>query len=314
MAVAKCSDEDFMRMFEAHGADGVAKRLGMGARAVYSRRRRLEVKIGGAIKSPLEMELTNGLHHPRWLTETVTDGYVLIGSDAHYWPGRITTAHRGFVKFAKKLQPKIIIMNGDVMDGASISRHPSIGWEDAPSVVDEITACQERLSEIQKAAPNARRLWPLGNHDSRFESRLAAVAPEFAKVEGIHLKDHFPYWEGCWSVKINDDVVVKHRHKNGIHAVHNATMWAGKTMITGHLHSMKVSPFSDYNGTRYGVDTGTLADPYGDQFRAYCEENPVNWRSGFCVLRFVNGRLMWPQLAHAFDEGKIDFQNEVWDV
>jgi hypothetical protein len=27
---------------------------------------------------------------------TVKDGVVLVGSDAHYWPDIISTAHRGF--------------------------------------------------------------------------------------------------------------------------------------------------------------------------------------------------------------------------
>jgi hypothetical protein len=49
----------------------------------------------------------------------------------------------------------------------------------------------------------------------------------------------------------------KHRMKGGIHAAHNNTLHAGTTMVTGHLHSVKVTPFSDYNGTRWDVDTGT---------------------------------------------------------
>jgi hypothetical protein len=95
-------------------------------------------------------------------------------------------------------------------------------------------------------------IWTLGNHDSRFETRLATVAPEFARLYGHSLKDHFPAWSACWRCDINDDIVVKHRHKGGIHATHTSTMWAGKTMVTGHLHSQKVSPFTDYNDTHHG--------------------------------------------------------------
>ena len=101
--------------------------------------------------------------------------------------------------------------------------------------------------------------------------------------------------------------MVKHRYKGGLHATHNNTASAGKTMITGHLHSAKVTPYTDYTGTRYGVDTGCIADPWGPQFE-YMEDNPRNWRSGFCVLTFHKGKLLQPQLALVHDPDHIDFQ------
>jgi len=140
------------------------------------------------------------------------------------------------------------------------------------------------------------------------------VAPEYAQMHGVHLKDHFPRWRPCWSVWINDEVVVKHRYKGGIHATHNNTVNSGKTTVTGHLHSLKVTPFDDYNGTRWGVDTGTLAEPNGPQFLNYMEDNPRNWRSGFVVLRFVRGRLLWPQLVSVLDQDTIDYCNQAVTV
>lgn len=70
---------------------------------------------------------------------------------------------------ARELKPVAIVQNGDVFDGASVSRHPSIGWESKPTVVDEINACKERLAEIEDAAPWAKRIWTAGNHDLRYE-------------------------------------------------------------------------------------------------------------------------------------------------
>lgn len=243
----------------------------------------------------------------------VEDGVVLIASDCHYWPGDPSTAHRALVMAMRKLKPAAVIMNGDVLDGATISRHPPINWEDRPSVISEIEACKARLDELTTAYPKALRFWTLGNHCARFESRLAAVAPEYAKLHGFHLHDHFPDYSPAWSVWINDSVVVKHRFKGGIHATHNNTIWAGKTMVTGHLHSLKVTPFTDYNGTRWGVDTGTLADPFAPSFE-YLEDGPRNWRSGFVVLTFRDGRLMWPELVAVVDEGRVEFRGEYHNV
>ena len=577
--------------------------------------------------------------HPGMIDLKVKDGVVMIGSDSHYWPGIISTAHRGFVHLAKKLQPVIVIKNGDEMDFPKLSRFAPIGWENRPNVVNEIEAAQARLTEIERAAPNAVRCWPVGNHDcldsetelltrrgwvrhediktddlvfsmidetrkaewtpinevvrfpfdgelvsvemskismrmtpnhrvpcyrlnwrtgkveifeyrradslpygasipmcgeiesqeypltddqlrlagwiltdgsiapynsltlfqskekgineidtllarmgiaanrrvrrraitqvcgrilkqapldsvewlisgehgkaikkwlpqkavmpdwaqclsarqfqilleaiiagdgtwdgvvkarrcaviygrkpfldslqaltvqhgwrsriyvdtrgntrlwvnrqqtfrferpnvkrehyagtvwclrvshenflvrrngaayftgnSRFETKLATIAPEYAHIHGVHLKDHFPFWRPCWAVQLNDDTIVKHRYKSGVHATYNNTLHSGKTIITGHLHALKVTPHSDYKGTRFGVDCGSLADPYGPQFYNYTELNPLSWRSGFVVLTFKDGVLLWPEIAFVRSEGVLDFRGELISV
>jgi hypothetical protein len=253
---------------------------------------------------------------PHRLNAQVKDGVVIIFSDAHYWPGIVTIAHRAVVALTKQLKPKLIIANGDLIDGATISRHARIGWDNRPPLHEEVETTKERLHEVMMAAPKARRIWSLGNHDARFETKLANTSPEYAKVHGVSLKDHFPHWEPCWAIHINDNVVVKHRYKGGMHAVHNNALWSGKTMITGHDHHLRVHPFNDYNGLRWGVSTGTLANPDGPQFVDYTEDNPKNWRSGFVVLDFKDGELLWPTVVHVIDEkrGLVQFGRELLKV
>lgn len=245
-----------------------------------------------------------------------TDGIIIVGGDAHYWPGPASTAHRAFCHFIKKLKPRVVVMNGDALDACSISRHPPIGWNHIPSVKQELEVCQERLGEIERASGKALRFWTLGNHDARFETRLAQVAPEFKDVHGISLQDHFPNWTGCWSLFIGGvgGVVIKHRGRGGAHAPFSNTVNSGCSIVTGHLHSAKVSPFTDYNGTRYGVDTGCLADPYAAAFQDYLEDSFRNWRSGFCVLTFKNGRLLYPELVSVFEDGVVEFRGELVEV
>lgn len=311
-----CPDNEFIELFETHGANETARRLGLNPRNVYYRRARIEKKIGRQLVSPNQGPVLyrHGITHPQWVEHGVKNGVVIVGSDAHYWPGIETTAHRGFVRFIKELKPSLVVLNGDIIDGATVSRFQPIGWETRPTLIQEIEACQGRLGEIERAAGKARKIWTLGNHDGRFETRLATVAPEYAKIHGVHLQDHFPLWEPAWAVIVNGNTVIKHRFKGGLHAPHNNTLWAGKSILTGHLHSMKVQPISDYNGTRWGVDTGTLAEPYGPQFRDYTEQNPLSWRSGFVVLTYENGDLRWPELAHAYADGKIDFRGRTVNV
>jgi hypothetical protein len=316
MAAPRCSKAEFLALWEKHkgNADDIAVELGLRSpRAVFERRKHIERSEGLVLKAGLKESVTKLKRKPRLHTE-VKNGVVIVASDAHYWPGEPSTAHRALIKFIRELRPSVVVMNGDVFDGASISRWERIGWDSRPTVKQELEACEERLTEIEDVAKGAERYWPLGNHCARFETFLAKNAPQYEGVKFTSLKDYFTKWKPCWSLFVNDDTVIKHRFKGGIHATHNNTMWAGKSIVTGHLHSLKVTPFSDYRGTRYGVDTGTLADPYGEQFVDYTEDGPKNWRSGFAVLTYSNHRLLWPELVHVLEEGMVEFRGKVYDV
>lgn len=315
------SEAEFVELWNTHkSARKVAQALGIATEAVYGRRRSIEnrrgIKLEAADVRAKHYEHLHTAHHHKYRHHLgIENGVVLVFSDAHFWPGIRTTAFKGLMWAVKELQPKAIINNGDAFDGASISRHPRIGWDSKPSVIQELKACEASLGEIEEAAGKAKLIWTLGNHDARFENRLANTVPEFMHTKGFKLNDHFPNWTSCWSCWPTEEVVVKHRYKGGIHATHNNTVTSGKSIVTGHLHSLKVTPYSDYGPhTRYGVDTGTLADADGPQFTDYLEDNPVNWRSGFAVLTFHNGRLLWPELVHRFAEGKIEFRGNVIDV
>ena len=319
MPAPKITRAEFVKLYEELGPNEMARRLDLALSNIHQRRSSIERTIGRSLVGPNKVGTKNGVQRPivnhehRAVVE-VWDGTVIIGSDAHYWPGIVTTAHRAFVHFVAKFQPKCVILNGDVFDGASISRHPSIGWESKPSVIPEIEACKARLVEIETAAKNAKLLWTLGNHDARFETSLANRAPEYAKVHGVHLKDHFPYWQPAWSCWLNNDVVVKHRLKGGIHATHNNTMGSGRSIVTGHLHSLKVTPYTDYNGTRWGIDCGTLAGgATAPQFVNYLEDAPANWRPGFVILTFKDGHLLVPEVVQVSDrfDDSVEFRGEV---
>lgn len=317
MSAPAHSDEEFIELWKHHGTPAkVAKVIGTTLRNVQYRRARIEARHkislptqadrGSNHKSPTQHAAVHKL--------SIVDGQVIVFSDAHFWPGIRTTAYKAVLRFVRELRPCAIICNGDAFDGASISRFPRIGWDKTPSVIAELKACKAALGEIEELAGRARLIWPLGNHDARFETRLANTASEFEGVTGFHLKDHLPAWTPCWRVDINSDVVVKHRSKGGIHATRNNTLHAGKTMVTGHLHQLKVTPYADFNGNRYGVDTGTVAEPEGPQFENYLESGVPDWRSGFVVLTFKGGKLLMPQLVQKWAEGFVEYAGNVIDV
>lgn len=250
--------------------------------------------------------------YPWRVSLEIKDGTVLVAGDCHYWPGEPSLMHRAFVAACKEYKPKAVIIDGDVIDAPTISRFPPIGWESRPKLIDEIETAKERLFEIEKASGRAQRIWTLGNHDARFETRLATVAPEYANIHGVHLQDHFPLWQAAWAAWINDDVVVKHDYKGGVYACRNNTLNAGKTMVTGHFHAAQVVLFTDYNGTRYGVDAGCIADVDHKAFVDYTRDNPKSWRSAFCVLTFKDGKLLQPELVLKWNEKSVQFRGVIF--
>jgi hypothetical protein len=315
----KTTDEEFIKIWNNNpSATEVSKILGISLTNIHKRRRAILKRHGIVLMSPDPRSPTFNVTIPNngvRVEVEITNGVIVVGSDSHYWPGIISTAHRAFVKIIKDLKPQMVIMNGDAFDGAKISRHPVSGFEARPSVKQELEAVTDRLGEIEKVCGNAKLHWTWGNHDLRFNTRIAQLVPEYEGVTGFDLTHHFPRWKFSTSIMVNNHTQIKHRLYNGIHAVYNAALKSGVSMVTGHLHSLKVTPWTDLTGTRYGVDTGSLADVWGDQF-AYTEDSTRNHRSGFAVLTFYNGKLMPPELVEVIneEEGLVYFRGKVISV
>lgn len=317
-----CTDTEFIQLWgQLESAARMAEHLQINIRAVHLRRRWIEqhynITLGASDHRGLAYDKRPQSFSPlKQIDLGILDGTVIVFSDAHFIPNQRSTAFKGLLWAIQEFKPKAVICNGDAFDGSSISRHDVTDLPQT-SVIQELKACQAMLGEIEEIAKDVRHnvklLFTFGNHDVRFANRLAQHAPQFKDVKGFKLTDHIPDWEFCWSVWATPNCIIKHRYKGGIHATHNNTVNAGVSIVTGHLHSLKVTPFSDYKGARYGVDTGTLAEIDGPQF-TYAEGNPSNHRSGFAVLNFFNGTLLLPELVQKFDEDLIEFRGEVIDV
>jgi hypothetical protein len=158
MAAPKCTEAHFIKLFkELKSPTAVAKVLGVTPRSVEARAQRIRF-----LGEQLPVESKNSVHHENRYSKAISqieisDGYILIGSDAHIWDTNWTCAQRAFIQFAKDLKPHTVILNGDVFDGASVSRHASIGWEQSPTVKQELESAVEFCDQVLKASPNSKR-------------------------------------------------------------------------------------------------------------------------------------------------------------
>jgi predicted phosphodiesterase len=333
------SDEEFIAKWHEYPSPAAfSKVTGVNVRNIMARRRSIEVRHKikldtdpvykqNRIKELAEVakierekreeklkERLEATQHSVRRGMEMEEGRVIIFSDAHFTEST-TTSFKALIKFIEYFKPKAIICNGDAFDGAVLSRFPKINFDRQPSVLDELNYCKTHLEAIEKVRPaGAKLIWTLGNHDMRYEAALVARAPEFSGVDGFNLKYHFPNWETCWSFWVNDDTVIKHRHKGGRYAGYQNVQASFCNIFTGHTHVLTCSPISTFDQKTYwGVQTGTLADPNDEAF-SYCEDSARDWRQGFIMASWERGRLLMPEMIMACGEDEVEFRGEILQV
>jgi hypothetical protein len=317
MAARKVEDEALLEaMRTTNSPTLLAKQFNVSVRAMTTRMRAIGVPPLAHAALARKQAATVAHESVGRLKMDITDGRAVVFSDAHFQPDCISTANRALVKMLPDLRPSVVVCNGDALDGAGISRWPKMFGSTPPTPAAELRAVDERMDEIADAAKGARRIWTLGNHDIRLHSYIQSAAPALADMDAMDLRRLFPRWDFAWSLWVNDNTIIKHRFKGGIFApANNVKNALGMSFITGHLHSLKVMPISAYadKPTSYGVDTGMLAEPEWEAF-GYREDSPADWRSGFVVLTWRDGRLLWPEVVSVLSEGKVEFRGEILEV
>lgn len=320
------SEQEFINLWRDLKSVAEMSRLtGLSERALYARRNRIEAKTGALLAASCPDKAVK--HDPnvaKLITTSrrdvnrleLSNGVVLVGSDAHYSPGHISVAHKALCNLLTDIgsEVKAAILNGDLLDGGSISRHPRIRWRQQPSVKDELEAVLARTGEIEKAAPpGCKLLRTYGNHDARFESRLSAMVPQYEGLAGFMLRDHLPKWQDSDRIDINADTVVLHDWHSGVHSGWNDVLKGGGfNTVTGHTHEFSAKAHKGFGGTRYGIKTGMLADDFQPEFDYRLGKPGMNWQSGFVVLTWCDGMLLHPEFCAVRDDGCAYFRGKLY--
>lgn len=252
---------------------------------------------------------SNKMHQKTWayppvLTPEEPIRTVLAGGDLHAWPGAPSLMWQAFIKIAKKIKPDAIILNGDILDGASISRYQKLLHSQAPKITEEIDAVKEHLKMLPKVK---HQIWTMGNHDIRLDNYLANLAPEVSDYAGS-FTTHFRDWTFCHSAFINN-TEYRHRFRSGIHASWNNALHSGISIVCSHTHQLQVIAVRNRNGTHYGVELGMLASNDHPAFE-YAEFAPNRSCSGFGVIRYDEDfNIMPPQMCEMI-RGRPVFHGE----
>jgi predicted phosphodiesterase len=312
----KVTDRQFIEAWERlGGAQAVSEELDMNVRSVHLRRRSIEASHGMELKAKHGMWV---LKEQEFIRLQLDNARVLVSSDIHVWPDVETTAMAAFVLACEHMKPDVVVLNGDVFDGTTISRFGPSEANKQPSPKEELEACVSWVGRVAAAARKGNRkvrlIWTMGNHDNRYVRKLVEAAAGYAGIHGMDIRDHFPEWEFCYRLTINEgepghtDVV--HNWAGGVHAAYNNVLRSGVSYVTGHTHRSLTRPWRDRTGMRWGVETGTGMEIDGPQ-AYYVAGRPVDWHPGFPLLTFHKGRLLRPEHLDVLEEGEFSFRGQV---
>lgn len=251
-------------------------------------------------------------HKPE-LNFELKNGTIIVFSDAHVVPHEdLSISAQALLEILKELKPQIVVNGGDIFDFASISKHDKLGWDNQFTVKEELEAGMDLLEQVAKVTPGALHIAIEGNHDTRFNKFLSKHIPQFKGVPGFNFTDHLPKeWRYAMSILINNNTIFLHGWHGGVHCAFNNVIKSGISIVTGHTHTLDIKPFTDYNGTRFGISTGTLATIQNNKLFAYTNASPLNWQAGFVVLTYIDGELQYPEVCNVNAAGHAVFRGKV---
>ncbi|CAB4164324.1 Calcineurin-like phosphoesterase domain, ApaH type [uncultured Caudovirales phage] len=309
---AKVTDEQFIEVWNKHHSPSkVAHELGISVSNIHARRSRLVAKGHKLItfdplqrKTPFSPDDAPAVHFEKRRQLEVKNGHVIIFSDPHFYPDHNTVAQDALIKLIKELKPKAVLCGGDALDGTQIGRHdPTRGWHQPVSLEEQLACVCESMTAIKKAAKGAITYMTLGNHDARLSRYLAVNAPHMEGLPGTRLEDYIPSWPLSWTLEINGNTIVRHRHLGGM--LHMQAQKAGCHYVHGHLHKLGCMAMPQYHDFKFSIDCGSLSDPSSDAFD-YTEDG-VPHVQGFAILTYKDGKLLWPEFCYVMG-GKAFFR------
>lgn len=108
-------------------------------------------------------------------------------SDVHF-PFHDRLAWDLTLKLVKKLEPDLLWLGGDIVDFYAVSRYDKSPQRKL-ELQNEIDVAQRELRRLRKAAPLARMVYQVGNHEERFTKYLRSRAPELAALRALALPE-----------------------------------------------------------------------------------------------------------------------------
>jgi predicted phosphodiesterase len=222
-----------------------------------------------------------------FLPYEITSKRTLIISDLHF-PYQHNKSIELALDFGKEKNVDCILINGDLLDFATISRHEKDFR--ARSIVEEFESVRSFLNSLRKQFPKTKIIFKEGNHDERWEKWLYLKAPEIFDDIEFRLENRLKL--GQLKIDIVKDkrpvkigkLTVLHGHElaggsGGVNPARATFLKTLDSVIVGHYHKTSSHTETTMNGDVISVESqGCL-----------CGMNPLympinKWNLGFSYV------------------------------
>lgn len=238
---------------------------------------------------------------PQLLRELKEQRLMLSISDTHATFLDPFTWHC-FLKSCQELQPDIVYLNGDILEGSEISRHPKIpGWTIPLQM--ELDFAREMFRQVRECVPaETQVVWGGGNHGiDRLARYLTQVARELSGLRTLRFDKLVELEElnitlaqgGTISSPVDQENDKSGMLLFGHYRIHHGTKLgstpaldelrdAGRSGQSGHIHRAQLI----YGTTEAQAGQSWMCTPMGCTplaARAYIKGTTPGWQSGFGV-------------------------------
>jgi predicted phosphodiesterase len=242
------------------------------------------------------------------MQKLLSQSRTLIISDLHI-PYQDNDSIQKAINYGKEKKVNCILINGDVLDFAGISRHEK-DWRQR-SVHEEFEATRVFLNSLREHFPKAKIVFKYGNHDERFEKYLFLKAPEIFDCTDFQLEVLLKLGE----LKIEvvkekrpiriGKLTVLHGHElfggsGGVNPARGTFLKTLENVVVGHYHKTSSNTEASMYGDVFSVHSvGCLCGktPYYMPINkwntgfAYCELDIKTGNYTFYNLKIINGKI-----------------------
>lgn len=208
---------------------------------------------------------------------------------------------RAFLQAIRDLQPSAVLLNGDVLEGSEISRHPKIpGW--TQPLQSELDFVRTMFAQVRKVHDGDLFLTG-GNHDigDRLSRYLTQVAPALAGLDDLRVDKLMGLEESGVRLLTGGDLLSPRGTEDakpgfllfGSYRIHHGTCLgqdparaelraAGRSGQSGHVHRASLA----YGTTERDEGMSWMCTPMGARHevgRSYLKGVNTGWQRGFGV-------------------------------
>lgn len=206
---------------------------------------------------------------------------VLIAGDIHE-PWSLPRAKDGFIKLCKDFKPDVVVQIGDGKDFYLFSRFLHDPEANIGKPEDELAnardLCLEFWKRVQKAAPKAKCVQLLGNHDARAMKRIKELAPPYTSIVRKWLTEYLRV-PGVQNVESGEIVIDGVKYEHGDNSSGPPGARAMKNLcdtVYGHTHKAGVVHIPKVGAPRgiTEMNVGWMGDRSADVFSYYPSRIP----------------------------------------